>query len=74
VSSADVGLGNEALAFGLIPSPSLRIPPLTDPEQAYFWRADWQAGERAAEAQIERGEAPTFTTLEDGMRWLLSDE
>jgi hypothetical protein len=51
---------------------SRSIPPLSDPEQAYFWAADWQAAERAADAELARGEAPTFTTLGDGMRWLLS--
>lgn len=75
VGPSDVGLGNEAVhLLESMPSLSRSIPPLTDPEQAYFWQADWQAGERAAEAQLLRGEAPTFSTVEDGMRWLLSDK
>lgn len=50
------------------------IPPLTDPEQAYFWTADWQAAEHTADAELRAGLAPTFTSINDGMRWLLSGE
>jgi len=57
-----------------LPRISTAIPPLSDPEQAYFWTSDWQAAERTADEELRRGEAPTFATVEDGMRWLLSNE
>jgi hypothetical protein len=75
VADSEVGLSNESLVLpAAAPSPSYLIPPLTDPEQAYFWATDWQAAERAAEAELQRGEAPSFSTVDDAMRWLLSNE
>jgi len=75
MSAADAGIGNEAVhLLPSMPSPTRLIAPLTDTEQAYFWTHDWQASERSAEAELQRGEAPTFTTLNEGMRWLLSHE
>lgn len=72
---SDAGIGDDAVQLPpSMPAASRYIPPLTNPEQAYFWRADWQAAEREAEAELARGEGPIFTTVEDGIRWLLSAE
>jgi antitoxin MazE len=35
-----------------------------DKDQAYFWSAEWQAAERAAQADIETGRTKTFDNVE----------
>lgn len=34
-----------------------------DPEQRWFWTQEWQAGERAVDAHIQRGELEEITDL-----------
>lgn len=34
-------------------------------EQAYFWSATWQAGERKADQDIAEGRVKTFDTMHD---------
>lgn len=49
------------------------IEPL-DPDQAYFWTKEWQAGERKAEEEIAAGEYKDFTTMDDFLADLFDDE
>jgi hypothetical protein len=37
----------------------------TDPDQAWFWTEEWQAGEREADAQIAAGERTFFASGEE---------
>ena len=43
---------------------------LIDKSQAWFWTEDWQAGEREADLNIERGEVVKFESVEDAIRHL----
>lgn len=36
-----------------------------DPEQAWFWTAEWQAKEAAADAQLAAGQTLHFETVDD---------
>ena len=36
-----------------------------DPDQAWFWTAEWQAKEREADEAIARGEVRTFDSFDD---------
>lgn len=42
----------------------LRPRKVIDATQAWFWTADWQAGEREADADIEAGRTETFESGE----------
>lgn len=37
----------------------------TDPDQAWFWTPEWQAGERAASRQIQEGQGVVYESDED---------
>lgn len=41
--------------------PTVAVPA----SQAWFWTAEWQAGEREVDEQIARGELTTFDSVED---------
>ncbi len=36
-----------------------------DPDQEYFWTAEWQAGEREADKDIQAGRVREFSTVDD---------
>jgi hypothetical protein len=36
-----------------------------EPDQAWFWTEEWQAGEREASEQIARGEVTTYMSDEE---------
>ncbi len=38
---------------------------MIDKSQAYFWSADWQEAERAAQADIDARRVQTFDSVED---------
>lgn len=38
--------------------------------QAWFWSPEWQAGERAADADIAAGRTVRFANGEDAVAWL----
>jgi hypothetical protein len=42
-----------------------RHPTKIDPDQAWFWTQEWQAGEREASREIEAGETTLHATGED---------
>ena len=48
----------------------LRPQKLIDKSQAWFWTEAWQAGEREADLNIERGEVEEFESVEDAIRHL----
>lgn len=39
-----------------------------DPEQAWFWTREWQAGEREADAQVASGAGAVFGSDEESSR------
>ena len=41
------------------------IPDDIDPDQAWFWTPEWQAGERRADAEIAAGGLPIYYSLEE---------
>ena len=44
---------------------------LIDPEQMWWWKEDWQEGEREAESNIAKGEVTeAFKNVEDAMNYL----
>ena len=45
------------------PSQSNDVPVTSD--QSYFWTAEWQAGENAADSDIQKGILITLDTAED---------
>ena len=42
----------------------------TDPETAYFWTEEWQAGEREADEDIRAGRLSPMFTPEEAMKYL----
>jgi hypothetical protein len=47
-------------------------PTLRDPDQAWFWTEEWQAGEREADAQQASGLGVAFDSDEEFTRALLA--
>jgi hypothetical protein len=45
-----------------------------DPDQAWFWTEEWQAGEREAEEDIRAGRVKGFDTMEELLADLNNDE
>lgn len=45
-----------------------------DPEQAYFWTDEWQAGEREVDEDLAAGRSKTFDTMEAFLADLDSDD
>lgn len=43
----------------------LKAKQVIDKSQAYFWSAEWQAGELEAQADIDTGRVDSFESLED---------
>lgn len=43
----------------------LKAKQIIDKSQAYFWSAEWQQDERAAQADIEEGRSSQFDSVED---------
>ena len=41
-----------------------------DPDSAYFWTREWQAGEREADEDIREGRVISFDNPEDGIQYL----
>ncbi len=50
------------------------ISSLIDPEQAWFWSKEWQAGERESRASRDRGETLTFAAADEAIAWLQRDD
>jgi hypothetical protein len=53
---------------------SRRAPLFVPRNQAYFWTAEWQAGEREALAELANGEGRRFDSGAAAAAWLLSDD
>ena len=55
---------------------SLRLAPkiAIDRSQAYFWSKRWQAGERAAQADIESDQTTRFDDIDEALGFLDSVE
>ena len=58
----------EATKEGVLMKPAQII----DPSQAYFWTKEWQAGERAAEADIRKGRVKRYKSIQELMTDLRS--
>lgn len=41
-----------------------------DPDQAWFWTPEWQAGEREADEELRRGEYEEFDSIGGFIEWL----
>lgn len=69
-----LGLRNGEYLHVRVVGHSLILTPqkLVDQDQAYFWSEEWQAAERAAQADIENGRVETFNSVEDLIRELNS--
>ena len=52
--------------------PGRLAPTLRDPDQAWFWTEEWQAGEREADAQQAAGLGVAFDSDEEFTRALLA--
>jgi hypothetical protein len=50
------------------------IAPFIDPEQAWFWTKEWQAGERESRADRDAGRTVTFESVDEAIAWLQRDE
>lgn len=62
------------LPNGLPPGPvHVTIMPI-DPNQAWYWTAEWQEGEKEADQDIAEGRVQTFDSMEDMLDDLMSDE
>ena len=49
----------------------LRPRKLIDPAQSWYWTPEWQSGEAAVDADLEKNAvSPKFKTAEDGLKWL----
>jgi len=48
-------------------------PPRIAHSQAYFWTREWQAAEREVQRELDAGRSITFTSAEDALDWLDSD-
>lgn len=49
----------------------LRPRKLIDPHQGWYWTPQWQAEERAADQDVERGEvSPEFKDGKEALKWL----
>ncbi len=67
----------------MIPAPELcaagrdameRAAQASDPDQAWYWTAEWQAGEREADAEIAAGGLKVHDSMEDLFADLDGDE
>ncbi len=45
-----------------------------DPDQAWFWTPEWQAGEREADEDIANGHVETYSSMDDLIDDLFDDE
>ena len=43
-----------------------------DPDSAYYWTREWQAGEREADEDIREGRVISFDDPEEGIQYLRS--
>ena len=50
----------------------LRPAKLVDASQAYFWTKEWQAGERAASADVRKGRVKAFKSVKELLKDLRS--
>jgi antitoxin PrlF len=61
----DVQVGDEIVFAVLDGAVMLSAGRLVPKSQAWFWSPEWQAGERAASADIAAGRTQVSTTVED---------
>ncbi len=69
-----LGLENGEYLHVQIVGHSLILTPqkIIDQDQAYFWSEEWQAAERAAQADIDAGRVAAFSNVDDLIRDLNS--
>jgi hypothetical protein len=41
-----------------------------EPDQAYYWTAEWQQGEKEADSEIRSGKTRRFSCAEEAIAWL----
>ena len=58
--------------FAIYPETHETVP--IDPDQAYFWTEQWQAGEQEVDAEVAAGHVKTFDTMEDFLADLDNDD
>ncbi len=46
------------------------VPLFVPREQGYYWTREWQDGEEEADEELRRGEARSFDSVENALRWL----
>jgi hypothetical protein len=42
-----------------------KLPKEADPEQAYHWTPEWQAGEREVDAELAKGDFEVYESIDD---------
>jgi hypothetical protein len=47
------------------PIPDLTPPKVISPEDAWFWSAEWQAGEQEVNEALKHGDYQTFESVEE---------
>lgn len=58
-------------SWSFVSRPAPRRAPLFVPRgQGYYWTHEWQDGEGEADEELRRGEARSFHSVEDALRWL----
>jgi len=54
--------------------PRWGLPLFIRSDQVYYWTREWQQGEVEADEELQRGEARTFDSVENALRWLDAPE
>ena len=62
-TSSDTTKANQTSIFVTHPETGDLIK--IDPDQAWFWTEEWQAGEREVDQHIKNGEYETFDSMDD---------
>ncbi len=43
----------------------IKLPPQADPDQAYHWTPEWEAGEREVDAELASGRFQVYASIDD---------
>lgn len=63
-------VANAQFVIRIQPDDSIVLEPIRDPDQAWFWTEEWQAGERRVDAQIAAGMGTIYMSGEEFLQSL----